>query len=817
MKRLERKLLLHCLLVGVAVTALVIAADALDMLVPLENWLYDRRARWCQLFSPPPTKTLVHLDIDDRALEVIGHWPWPRAVWAELLDEIRLAGPKAVEMDVIFSEPERTPAGDAALADAIARSGNVILSVSLAARRAEAPVFDAMVEALHAQPELGEEELVRRVRARGLPGSAGPLDNVFIQARREAVFRRIEQELARSPIAATTSTKTAAATSIATALAGQTIDSTAAVRAILRQRLLSQEIGISSPLTRLIDEQHERLLVQREAERFAFDRPRGAASVTPAAINLAPIRILSESAAGMAFVDYPQFDDPVVRSVPLLMECDGKLFPQMGLALACRTLDIDPATIRIGPRGITLPRGSGGGADGEIIIPVAPPKVSSQRTRLDMLAEVPWFGPRDWQLMYDHPNSAVAAQHLSLLAIWEARLTRDRIRANSAAVDEALGGILGVVNPARQRTFLDKPPAPDDVVARAELVRATLADDNVKSTRALYDSMLPAELAADPDGSVFVASHRAMQQWLAETPKLATQLTKSREDLSKSLKDKAALVGWIATAAVADFVPTSLHDKCPGVVVHGAVYNGIVTGELWGRWPWGVTLVLTVLLGLGTALAAGYLPPVPALLAALALFAVFAMVNGIVLFDFGNRIVGAAGPLIAIASVWSACTVTRVVVERAERESIRRRFSNYVDPKLVNFVLENPSATFDGEKREMTVVFTDLVGFTSLSEKMGEKVVPLLNDLLEELVPVIRDVHQGYINKFLGDGIMFFFNAPYLTATHARDAVATVLAMHETLARFNQRLTASGLPPLGMRAGISTGEMIVGNAGGAGT
>jgi adenylate cyclase len=219
---------------------------------------------------------------------------------------------------------------------------------------------------------------------------------------------------------------------------------------------------------------------------------------------------------------------------------------------------------------------------------------------------------------------------------------------------------------------------------------------------------------------------------------------------------------------------------------------------------------------MATAVITGYFPPVPAMLSALALFVGYALLNGVVLFDYGNRVVGAAAPLVAVGLVWAGCTATRVVVERAERERIRKRFSNYVDPKLVNYVLDNPTARFDGEKREMTVVFTDLVGFTTLSEKMGEKVVPLLNNLLEELVPVIRDVHRGYINKFLGDGIMFFFNAPYLTPTHAGDAVATVLAMQETLADFNRRLVANGLPPLGMRAGISTAEMIVGNAGGAG-
>jgi class 3 adenylate cyclase/CHASE2 domain-containing sensor protein len=784
MKRLERKLLLHCLAIGAALTALVLIADAAGALGPLERWLYDRRARSCQFFTPPPTKTLVHLDIDDRALEVIGRWPWLRSTWALLLDEIRLAGPKAIEMDVLLADPQ-SPVEDATLADAIARCGNVILPIQLESQQRESPLYQAMLEALRDDPELGEEELLGRLRARGLVHSEAPPDELFIRARREAVFQRIRQELAKLPA------------------------TTQATSTLLRERLLTRKRDLASPLSRLIDQQHENVRAHREAERFALPRPGSGPPITPAQIKLPPLRILSESASAVAFVDYPQFDDAVVRAVPMFLECDGKLFPQMGLALACAMLDLDPSAMRIGAREIILPR-----AGDDMRIPLAWSRVSSSGLRLHALFDIPWFGPRDWRVMYDHPRHAVAAQHLSLVAVWDAQFTLGKIRRNNALVDEALRALLGVLDRAKYEAFMKGPPARDDIAARAALARALIDDARMKATVALYESMSPAELQADPDGREFKASHTALHNWLSETPALAEQLKSQRAALSAALRDKAALVGWIATAAVADLVPTSLHDKCPGVVVHGAVYNGIMTGEMWRRVPWGVTAIVTIVLGVATAAITGYLAPVPALLASLALFAGYALLNGIALFDFGNRILGAAAPLAVVGIVWAGCTLTRVIVERAERERIRRRFSNYVDPKIVNYFLEDPNATAEGEKREMTVVFTDLVGFTSLSEKMGEKVVPLLNDLLGELVPVIRR-HEGTLNKFLGDGIMFFFNAPFRRKSHASDAVATVLDMHATISRFNERLIERGMPPLGMRAGISTAEMIVGNAGGA--
>jgi adenylate cyclase len=83
-------------------------------------------------------------------------------------------------------------------------------------------------------------------------------------------------------------------------------------------------------------------------------------------------------------------------------------------------------------------------------------------------------------------------------------------------------------------------------------------------------------------------------------------------------------------------------------------------------------------------------------------------------------------------------------------------------------------------------------------------------------VPVIRDHHEGYVNKFLGDGIMFFYGAPRETPHHAADAVSTVLDMYTTTERFNLTLQERGLPTIALRAGISSGVMVVGDAGGGG-
>jgi adenylate cyclase len=279
------------------------------------------------------------------------------------------------------------------------------------------------------------------------------------------------------------------------------------------------------------------------------------------------------------------------------------------------------------------------------------------------------------------------------------------------------------------------------------------------------------------------------------------------------MSGNAILIGWAATAAQADRKPTSVHPNAPGVVVHGTIFNAIMTGELWRTLPHGVTVSTTLLLGLIVTVIVTLLPPGRAAGYTGLLAALYIVVNGLLLFDYGNVILGLAGPFMAIALVWAVGTMVRLILEGFERARITKRFAAYVDPELVEFVLEQQTdEVFKGVKREITTVFTDLQGFTSLSEKLGTDIVPILNDFMDRATRVIKK-HHGYVNKFLGDGVMFFYNAPRPRTTHARDAVATVIELYLMLEQFNKELAAKSLPTLALRAGVSTGELIVGDAG----
>ncbi|MGA2500262.1 MAG: adenylate/guanylate cyclase domain-containing protein [Tepidisphaeraceae bacterium] len=131
--------------------------------------------------------------------------------------------------------------------------------------------------------------------------------------------------------------------------------------------------------------------------------------------------------------------------------------------------------------------------------------------------------------------------------------------------------------------------------------------------------------------------------------------------------------------------------------------------------------------------------------------------------------------------------------------------------RVLDLILARDPLPLQPQQKEVTVVFTDLAGFASVSEHLKDQFV-LLNDYLSLVVPIVRR-HGGYLNKLLGDGLMYFFNAPRDNPNHARDAVASALDMQAAMAGVRQPLREHDLPALKLRCGIATGEVVVGNVG----
>ncbi len=785
----QKSLLKRTFLLGTMMTVLVVALDRAGALKPIEDHLYNWRVRYCQRFTPKPTEQLIHLDIDDESLESVGRWPWHRTTIAEIIDELRLAGAKAICLDMTLPDREAgeyVPAPDGTLttidhdanfAAAVKRHGAVLVPVSFAFNPTgggSPELRGALVEELRKNLSLTPDAARELLNGRF---ATITLDD-FLAARRQAVQEGVERILGGS---AGSQTKPPATTQMVA-------------------QLLPGTSGADAGLVRLIENETDLYLSKRAIERFGRPLNEPLRHVLEPSGELLMIPPLAQATAYTGFVDHLPFGDGVVRTVPLWVLYRNRLYPQMGLSLACAALGVDANRIRVSDTSVTLPMPDGR----DVSIPVRGENSPRLNKRVGILMDVPWWGTNEWETMYDFPASVEKKQHVSIGAIWKLAQTRKGARANARTARDALSFFSNEWKVDAATKYLASKAEADDVDNLNRAIEAVLAE--LKPALDGYNGVDPKTLqGAD---KVFFDFASALRQTLDQN-----RIFQSRQAaLHPQFQGKSVLIGSIATSA-ADFVSTPLHAQCPGVVVHGAVFNAIVTGRVLRSAPPGVAMTLTLIMGLLVTAAVAFLSPAVALGVTVLLVAGYLGINGFVLFDYGRTMVGMAGPAVAGGFVWGGMTLTRYIVERAERARITSRFRSYVDEQLVDFVLEHPHRDiFEGEEQELTVAFTDMAGFTTLMEKMGTKIVPILNEYMGRMVPVIQS-NGGYVNKFLGDGIMFFYGAPRPNPDHAARAVATVLEMQLAIRSFNEWLREQGQNPVAVRAGVATGFMIVGDAG----
>jgi adenylate cyclase len=173
-----------------------------------------------------------------------------------------------------------------------------------------------------------------------------------------------------------------------------------------------------------------------------------------------------------------------------------------------------------------------------------------------------------------------------------------------------------------------------------------------------------------------------------------------------------------------------------------------------------------------------------------------------------------AVPLLAIAIAFVADLAWQYFVEGREKRKVKRLFSRYVAKNVYEQLLADPGrARLGGTRRHMTVLFSDMRGFTALTEKgQPEHIVSQLNDYFTRMVTVLFE-HQGTLDKFVGDMIMALFGAPLDDPDHAEHAVQTALAMVRALDVLNAEWESFGLPRLDIGIGVNTGDMVAGNIG----
>jgi adenylate cyclase len=184
-------------------------------------------------------------------------------------------------------------------------------------------------------------------------------------------------------------------------------------------------------------------------------------------------------------------------------------------------------------------------------------------------------------------------------------------------------------------------------------------------------------------------------------------------------------------------------------------------------------------------------------------------------FDASHLHVPIVGPALAASFALLGSTSYISIIEGQKAREIRGAFSKYLSPVVVDQLVADPSRLkLGGEKRHLSILFSDLAGFTTLSESMEpEALLAQLNEYLDDMADIVMS-EGGTLDKYIGDAIMALYGAPALLPDHAVRACRTALRMQRRLDQLNVRWGEAGRPQLGMRIGINTGYPVVGNIGG---
>lgn len=279
------------------------------------------------------------------------------------------------------------------------------------------------------------------------------------------------------------------------------------------------------------------------------------------------------------------------------------------------------------------------------------------------------------------------------------------------------------------------------------------------------------------------------------------------------LENRVVLVGSTAPG-LADLRVTPFSSAFPGVEIHAHMVAGMLDGDTGFTPPWArdAILALTLIAGLLLAIALPLIGPVYGL--GLTVLLLGGMAGGHYAAWQQHWVLPMAGPLITVLGLYMLSTAYGFLAETRNKRQITRLFGQYVPPELADEMSRDPTHySMEGQSREMTVLFSDIRGFTNFSEKLPPtELAEVLNSYLSTMTAIVQQ-NKGTIDKYIGDAVMAFWNAPLDMPNHAEAAVQTALDMQAALPALNEQFAARGWPHVKIGVGVNSGRMSVGNMG----
>ncbi|TWT44169.1 Adenylate cyclase 2 [Phycisphaerae bacterium RAS1] len=853
MSRKQRQANLQTTAIGLIACAVVLALYLAGALEWLESKTLDLRFRYSN--SIPQHPDIAMIDIDDATLLKTARWPWPRDKQAALINIPAELGARRLLVDITWNERETLredlpdeadiaenplDLGDASfgkvwpdyeLRDALQRAGNAYLALHYDAQKWDrAEDFDRVVDAVRSGKP---PEAAVSPRLRSAPGLQ---KRVCLAARIVCLLEKQPdaedcESIARSLTADVALVREVFERSRQYALR-EYIQRSLAARADLRMappwetiRLLYDGLNVSRAFqdpgglkTALITA-HREVLSYEATVRNPLFPARAVAAIAPTRAAIVPVYFVQAQAARRCgFVAFEPDDDGVMRRNSVFATHRGNLLTQLALAVGCDELGVSADRIRVEPDRLVLrPEG-------------ARPPIQIQLDRQGR-TYVPWISERDPARHF--------GQHIPADMFWSIHASRQQIAQN-----------LQYLRQEREELFSSE-FAPHPTEHKARVARLREAEAAVRRARystpadpAAADAQLAAALAELTDfEEAQVADVRRrlaapgpgddaenLQLFLDQLPSLET-LGRYVADTNRRLEadvastlawlrpriaNKICLVGYTATS-LADMTPIPTNKRAPGVLAHANFLNGLLTGRMVYVSSTATNLTLAAAFGALMAILGAWLRPRTSVaLMALGIIAYFAAAAWLFYsFTYFVGVVPVAGAMFA---AYAAVAIYRFIFVDRERRQLTTALSQYTSATLARQMAENAELCRRAETREVTAMFTDLAGFTTISERIGaERTQRVLNVSLGCFSEAML-VHEAMINKFIGDGIFAFWNPViHPQEDHAQRACATAVDLMKALRALIEEQKRLGAEPvfseLVLRVGVATGNAVVGPCG----
>ena len=753
------------LFAGLGATAVVLGLGALGALQRIEWWSQDQRFLNARQRADPMGDSVRLVAIDDRALDTIGRWPWSRDLFALALDEVHRAGAKAVATDVLFTDEQKFPADDGRaadpiLAEAIGRTPTV-LAVNMDEGRLDARLWKSPegAAALDRLERAAAEDITRD--AKDIADRAG------LQGERRDRF--LERGMQFKKIAAWDSL-------VRMREEGQSPPDAAAFR-------LALTAGNAS-----LGEFPERNLLE---EAYARDRSFGwlARFMAPgkgegSALDAPPLSTFAERAAGGGFVNSVPDKDGQHRRVRPFWPTPYGALPQFGMAAGLLHLGMSPAEVKVEGGELRFP-------DGRVM------PLERGEIRVDWPTAV-----------FEHDVDGARPGETGVVAIGAlVDLARQRkaLERQESAYRDLLADIAALQGLSPQQ--MASVPVDDRTRAAIKDQGEFLAGDIDRSgTDDLKD--LPEEDRRK------AGLYREWWKLDRELPGSRRRIDEAAEKVRSSLEGRLVFVGWIATGAAADMINTVFGPRTPGVYVHAAIADMVIGWHSVTVWPPWTAYPAGALLGAVCAFAAWRRGAGASTAVCLLLAGGWAILAGGVAFVAADAMIPVAIPVLCAVGAQAVGVSTAAVVHQREKARITRQFRARVSPQLVDLLSSDPDAvSMRGEQRESTILFGDLAGFTTISEKLGsEAVVATLNLYMSAMATELTN-RRAYVNKFLGDGLLAFWSAFGQEPDQGQLAAEACRACQRVVTEIGKRPDRQGLPKVSLRLGVATGTVTIGDCG----